>query len=130
MSASRLVHGVLAALLSVGGMASGMSGDERVIATYPHIAGPERSAPIRAGYLRIKPDMSSADVRDILGEPDEIRPLYAPMAKHPKAIGQTCWYVLRRLVEHGSQSERQESAVRVSFDLHGVVTGVDAWGLE
>ena len=130
MSASRLVHGVLAALLSVGGMASGMSGDERVIATYPHISDPQRSAAIRAGYLRIKPGMSLADVRDILGEPDEIRPLYAPMAKHPKAIGQTYWYVLQRLVEHGSQSERQESAVRVSFDLDGVVIVVDAWGLE
>ena len=130
MFASRLVHGVLAALLSVGGMVSGMSGDERVIATYPHIAGPERSAAIRAGYVRITPGMLSAEVRDILGEPDEIRPLYAPMAKQPKAIGQTCWYVLRRLAEHGSQSERQESAVRVSFDLQGVVTAVDAWGLE
>lgn len=107
-----------------------MSGDERVIATYPHIAGPERSAAIRAGYVRIQPGMSSAEVRGILGEPDEIRPLYAPMAKHPKVIGQTCWYVLQRLAEHGSQSERQESAVRVSFDLQGVVTGIDAWGLE
>lgn len=130
MSASRFVQGVMAALLSVGGMASGMSGDERVIATYPHIAGPERSAAIRAGYVRIKPGMSSADVRDILGEPDEVRPLYAPMAKHPKTIGQTCWYVLRRLAEHGSQSERQESAVRVSFDLQGAVSAVDAWGLD
>lgn len=130
MSTPRFAHGLLALLLSVAGMASGMSGDERVIATYPHIAGPERSAAIRAGYVRIKPGMSSAEVRGILGEPDEIRPLYAPMAKHPQAIGQTSWYVLQRLVEHGSQSERQESAVRVSFDLQGIVTAVDAWGLE
>ncbi len=130
MSTPRFAHGLLALLLSVAGMASGMSGDERVIATYPHIAGPERSAAIRAGYVRIKPGMSSAEVRGILGEPDEIRPLYAPMAKHPQAIGQTNWYVLQRLVEHGSQSERQESAVRVSFDLQGVVTAVDALGLE
>lgn len=130
MSASRLAHGVMAALLSVAGMAAGMSGDELAIATYPHIAGPERSAAIRAGYVRIKPGMSTAEVRGILGEPDEIRPLYAPMAKHPQAIGQTCWYVLRRLAEHGSQSERQESAVRVSFDLQGIVTAVDAWGIE
>lgn len=130
MSTPRFAHGLLALLLSVAGMASGMSGDERVIATYPHIAGPERSAAIRTGYVRIKPGMSSAEVRGILGEPDEIRPLYAPMAKHPQAIGQTNWYVLQRLVEHGSQSERQESAVRVSFDLQGVVTAVDALGLE
>jgi hypothetical protein len=111
-------------------MASGMSGDERVIATCPHIAGPKRSAAIRTGHMRIKPGMSLAEVLDILGEPDEIRPLYAPIAKHPKAIGQTCWYVLRRLAEHGSQSERQESAVRVSFDLEGVVTAVDVLGLD
>ena len=130
MSTPRFAHGLLALLLSVAGMASGMSGDERVIATYPHIAGPERSAAIRTGYVRSKPGMSSAEVRGILGEPDEIRPLYAPMAKHPQAIGQTNWYVLQRLVEHGSQSERQESAVRVSFDLQGVVTAVDALGLE
>jgi hypothetical protein len=101
-----------------------------VIATYPHLAGPERSAAIRSGYMRIKPGMSSAEVRGILGEPDEIRPLYAPMAKHPQAIGQTCWYVLRRLSEHGSQRERQESAVRVSFDLQDAVTAVDVWGLD
>ncbi|NOT89688.1 MAG: hypothetical protein HOP03_16130 [Lysobacter sp.] len=130
MSASRLVQGVLALLLSAAGMASGMSGDERVITAYPHVAAPERAATIRAGYVRIKPGMSSAEVRNLMGEPDEIRPLYAPMAKKPDAIGQTCWYVLQRLAEHGSQNERQESAVRVSFDLQGVVTAVDAWGLE
>lgn len=130
MSAKYLASGIMALLLCVVGTAAGMSPDERVIATYPHIAGPERSVAIRAGYAKIEPGMSSAVVRGILGEPDEIRLLYAPMAKKPDVIGQTYWYVLRRMAAHGSQSERQESVVRVSFDLEGIVTHVDAWGLE
>lgn len=130
MPAPRLAFAISWVLLCVAGVASAMSRDEYVIAAYPHITGPERSAAIRAGYAKIKPGMSSAEVRAVLGEPDEVRPLYAPMAKKPDAIGQTCWYVLRRLAAHGSQRERQESVVRVSFDLDDVVTGVDVWGLE
>ena len=130
MPAPRFASAISWVLLCVAGVASAMSRDEYVIAAYPHVAGPERSAAIRAGYAKIKPGMSSAEVRAVLGEPDEVRPLYAPMAKRPDAIGQTCWYVLRRLAAHGSQRERQESVVRVSLDLDDVVTGVDVWGLE
>ena len=130
MLAPRFASAISWVLLCVAGEASGMSRDEYVIAAYPHIAGPERSAAIRAGYAKIEPGMSSAEVRAVLGEPDEVRPLYAPMAKRPDLVGQTCWYVLRRLAAHGSQRERQESVVRVSFDLDDVVTGVDVWGLE
>ena len=130
MPAPRLPFAIAWMLLCVAGVASGMNGETREIAEYPHVASPGRAAAIRAGYAKIEPGMSSPEVREVLGEPDEVRPLHAPTAKRPDVIGQTYWYVLRRLVAHGSQSERQESVVRVRFDLDGVVTGVDAWGLD
>ncbi len=126
----RMVLGGLMLLFSAAGVSSDMSQDIRDITTYPFFSTAERAAMIRAGYVKITPGMSSADVRAMLGTPDEVRPLYAPMAKNPQVIAQTYWYVLRRLVAHGSQSEQQESAVRVSLDLAGVVTAIDALGIE
>ncbi|MCC7249526.1 MAG: hypothetical protein IT473_12970 [Lysobacter sp.] len=130
MSVSRYSLAFAAFLFCVPGMASGMSGETREIVEYPHVASPERAAVIRADYAKIALGMPSAKVREILGEPDEIRPLYARTTKNPQTVGQTYWYVLRRRVAHGSQNERQESVVRVSFDAGGVVISVDAWGLD
>lgn len=130
MSLSRCSLALLVSLCCVAGLGSGMNDETREIVKYPHVASPERAVAIRAGYAKIVPGMPSAKVREILGEPDEIRPLYERTTKRPKTIGQTYWYVLRRRVAHGSDNERQESVVRVSLDADGVVMSVDAWGLD
>ncbi len=130
MCVSRHSLALAASLYCIVGMASGMNGETREIVEYPHVASPERAAAIRAEYAKVALGMPSAKVREILGEPDEIRPLYERATKRPKTVGQTYWYVLRRRVAHGSHNERQESVVRVSLDTDGVVIGIDAWGLD
>ena len=102
---------------------------EKSIANYPFVASSERSAQIRNGYLQVIPGMSFKEVAAILGEPDEVRPLYEPIIKQRKVIGYTQWYVIKRRVASGSVNEMQESLVRVSFGLNHRVTKVDAWGL-
>ncbi|MFZ2266965.1 MAG: hypothetical protein WAV95_05235 [Azonexus sp.] len=99
------------------------------INSYPLVAAPERAAKIRDGFLQVRAGMSPAEVMAILGEPDEIHPLYEPRVKSAEVIGCTHWYVIRRLAKHGSVDEKQESLVRVSYSLNDRVSKIDAWGL-
>ena len=101
----------------------------REISSYPFIASPERVAIIRTGVTRITIGLPSSNVASVLGEPDEIRPLYEPKYKHPKIIGYTYWYIIQRLVKNGSTNQKQESLLRVSFNLNNKVTKIDSWGL-
>ena len=100
------------------------------ITSYPFLASKERSASIRGNYRRVAVSMSSSDVRVIVGDPDEILPLYEPVIKSGKLIGYTYWYVIRRLVANGSVSEKKEALVRISFNLDDRVSRVDGWGLD
>lgn len=107
-----------------------MSIATKTISIYPFLASEERTAVIRSGYKRIVTDMSPTDVKAILGEPDEVRPMYEPVIKNGKLIGYTYWYVIRRLVRDGSVNEKKESLVRVSFNLDDRVSRVDGWGID
>ena len=100
---------------------------EKRITTYPFLATPERSVAILTNYTQIRNGMTAKQVESVLGVPDEIRPLYEPKITQAKLIGYTHWYVLRRMKEHGSASEKNESLVRISFDNSGKVTRVDRW---
>ena len=101
---------------------------ERALTSYPYIARPERALAIREGYQRVALGMAPADVAKVLGEPDEVRPLYEPRHKKGKVVGYTQWYIIKRLAASGSVSKKQESLVRVSFGLDDRVSKVDAWG--
>lgn len=103
---------------------------EKEITTYPFAASAARATVIRENYPRVAAGMSPADVTAVLGEPDEVRPLYGPTVKAGKKIGYTYWYVIRRAVRHGSVNERQEALVRVSFGLDTRVIAVDHWGID
>lgn len=100
------------------------------ITAYPFVASQQRAAAIRGEYNRVMAGMSPAEVRVILGDPDEIRPLYEPVPKEEKQIGYTYWYVIRRLVRDGSVNEKKESLVRITFGLDNRVSRVDSWGLD
>ena len=91
---------------------------------YPYVASPARAARIQDHYASIVPGWSPEQVISLLGEPDEIRPLYEP--KYPKAqrIGTTYWYFLAKPTERNDRT----SVVRVSVDLNRTVTKVDRWG--
>lgn len=101
----------------------------RIITTYPYIATPERAEIIRRGLANISVGMSPAEVATVLGEPDEIYPLYVPRHKHGKVVGYTQWYIIQRLAKNGSVDQKQESLLRLSFDLDDKVSKIDSWGL-
>ena len=119
---------VVFTILLASGQALGRP-PERHITTHPFVAPPERAAAIRSNHTKVTVGMTPGEVAAVLGEPDEIRPLYEPIIKNPTLIGYTQSYVIRRLVENGSVNERQESIVRVSFDNNDRVTRVSSWGL-
>lgn len=102
----------------------------RQITTYPFHASPERAALIRERWRQLRPGMELAQVKAALGEPDEVRPAYDPNLRRARLIGHTWWYVLRRLVEHGSEAEMCEALVRVRFSLDARVESVVAWGMD
>jgi hypothetical protein len=114
---------------AVGCTAAASAVSEREIGHYPFIANSERAATIRNGYKRITVGMTPAEVAAVLGESDEIRSLYEPKIKDGNVAGYTHWYIIRRLVKSGSADKKQESLVRVSFNLNDRVTKIDAWGL-
>lgn len=97
---------------------------------YPYFAKETRETRIRSRFREISSGMSTEQVKMILGDPDQIKNLFEPKVKSPRRIGQTYWYLIQRLSDSGSVEEKDEKLVRVSFDLNGVVTGVDHWGFE
>ena len=97
---------------------------------YPYIASPERQEFITENYKKIKIGTTANEVKQILGSPDQILPLYEPKIKNASKIGHTFWYILQRLKESGSQKRREEKLVRVSFNLENKVIAIDHWGLD
>jgi len=128
-----IVHVLISVVLASGtgvALASAAGIQLREIEKYPFKASPQREKTIRAGYTRIVAGMTPDQVKNILGEPDEVRPLYEPIVKNAKQIGYSHWFVIRRMVKDGSQNDRQESLVRVSYNFQNLVTAVDSWGLD
>lgn len=123
-------------LIVLGFLVSSMPvwGDTRTINTreiekYPFHANPDREAKIKNGYGHIIIGITPEQVKEILGEPDEVRYLYEPRIKMGKKIGYTHWFVIRRLVKSGSVNDRDESLVRVSFNFEDKVTAIHSWGV-
>ena len=98
--------------------------------SYPYISSTERKKFITENYEKIQINQTEQEVKQILGTPDDILPLYEPKIKKPKKNGFTFWYILQRLKKNGSQNERAEKIVRISFDLKGKVIAIDQWGLK
>jgi outer membrane protein assembly factor BamE (lipoprotein component of BamABCDE complex) len=95
---------------------------------YPYVATTERKTQIEYGFNKIEKGLTYKQVKNLLGQPDEIKPLYQPKIKNPKQIGTTYWYIIQRTKENGSVKEKNEKLVRVSFSLSGKVTQIDHWG--
>lgn len=124
-----LAISLVAAAVAMCAMADTGQVHKKEIAKYPSVATQVHAAKIRSGFPAIAVGMAPADVVAILGEPDELHPLYEPSAKNGKIIGYTYWYVVQRIARQGSAIEKQESVVRVSFALDDRVSKIDAWGL-
>jgi hypothetical protein len=103
---------------------------EKTIKAYPYFASEPRSAQIKGNYKKIEKGMTIKQVTQLLGEPDEFRHLYEPKIKNPKQIGYTHWYLIQRKTDHGSQNDKDEKLVRVSYGLDWVVMSIDHWGFD
>ncbi len=97
---------------------------------YPYIASKQRTSQIKENFRKIQIGMNEGEVRSILGEPDEILPLYEPIKMNPGQIGTTYWYLIQRMSDRGSVAGKDEKLVRISFNLNEKVTGVDHWGFK
>lgn len=98
---------------------------EREMTVHPYQAPAARVAALREGVRQVTQGMSAETVQSILGDPDEVRPRYEARVKHPRPVGHTYTYLLQRLRATGSEAERQEVLIRVSFDREGRVTEVE-----
>ena len=96
---------------------------------YPYIATTARWQQIETGHERLRVGMSINEVVEIMGSPDEVKPLYEPQKKEGALIGTTYWYVLRRLEKRGSLYTK-EAIVRVAFSKQNKLTRIDSWGLD
>ncbi len=120
---------ILLILLSGDKLSARNSRQENTM-VYPYIASKQRTSQIKENYRKIKIGMNKGEVRTILGEPDEILPLYEPIKMNPGQIGSTYWYLIQRMSGRGSVAGKDEKLVRISFNLNEKVTGVDHWGFE
>jgi hypothetical protein len=98
---------------------------------YPYYAPQVRRDTIENGCDELRTGMYAADVRGILGEPDEINDTYRPedkLAKNPKPIGYSYVYLIQRLCEKGSVDEKDEKLLRIFFDVEDKLIKVDRVG--
>ncbi len=83
------------------------------IKSYPYYASTQRTQIIIENHDKIQKEMNSKDLLNIMGEPDEIRPLYEPKHNPPrKPVGTTWWYIIQRKQENGSVIDKDEKLVR------------------
>ena len=81
---------------------------------------------VLAHYTAIDVGMGQQEVRDILGNPDQINPLYEPKIYKPRRIG-TTWFYMKDPKQGGDLAD---VVIAVRFDNSEKVARIDCWGLE
>ena len=75
--------------------------------------------------------MKPAEVKAILGEPDELMDLFRRSDIEHKPVGHTYWYIIRRKASPQTKpTDPRQKLVRVCFNLNDKVTSVDYWGID
>lgn len=82
---------------------------------YPYHASAERRTAILDGVKRLKPGMSAAVVRKIMGRPDEVNDTFEPKVFQPRKTGYSYVYLLQRIHPDGSAARKDEKLVRLQF---------------
>jgi len=99
------------------------------IKSYPYYASQQRTQHIIENYKKIQKEMNHKDLLNIIGEPDEIRPLYEPKHNEPREpVGTTWWYIIQRKQENGSIIDKDEKLVRYTLDKSDKIYRIDKWG--
>ena len=95
--------------------------------SFPCVASPTRTAQIQGSLDKITVGMTVDATVRILGEPDEVLPLYEPKGLEPEQIGTTRWYYVRI----DSPEERTAAQLmRLSADHENLITAIDHWGIS
>ena len=95
--------------------------------SFPYVASPTRTAQIQGSLDKITVGMTVDATVRILGEPDEVLPLYEPKGLEPEQIGTTRWYYVRI----DSPEERTAAQLmRLSADHENLITAIDHWGIS
>jgi hypothetical protein len=95
---------------------------------YPYEAEPARRSLILENWSKIEEGMTSAELHELMGSPDEIQPLYEPVIKNPRRIGTTCFYVVARPEPNAPLGDCKEVLVRMNMDelvTEVVLIGID-----
>ena len=85
----------------------------------------DRWAKVVANYEKIEPGMTQQEVRQILGQPDHIHPLFQPRKRNPRRIGSSWFYM-----KDPKPDSPGDTTVVVRLDTSGKVTRVDSWGIS
>jgi len=98
--------------------------------SYPYVASVERSERIKNSYEKIQAGMTPEQVKQLIGEPDQTRPMWDRNIFKAKQVGYFHWFIIQRKSDKGSQNDRGEKLVQVSYDLNWRVFRVDHWGFD
>ncbi len=98
---------------------------------YPYYAPQERRDTVENGCSELRTGMYAAEVKGILGEPDEINDTLRPediLNKNAEPVGYSYVYLIQRLCENGSTAEKDEILLRLHFDLEDKLVRTDRVG--
>lgn len=99
---------------------------------YPYRADAEKERNIIENAKKILNGMGSENVRKILGEPDEINQTYKTteemQARTPSGFSYV--YLIQRMKEFGTISERNEKLLRIYFDKDERVSRTERIGFK
>lgn len=99
---------------------------------YPYHANSEKEKSIIENAKKILNGMSSESVKNILGGPDETNQTYnTPEEMRSRSpSGFSYIYLIQRMKEFGTISERNEKLLRVYFDKDGRVSRTERIGFK
>ena len=121
----------LSLLLSITCVLGCAQTQERTGISYPYKASPQRASEILDGAARVARGMKPAQVKAILGEPDELMNLFRRSDIEQKPVGYTYWYMIRRKgAPQAEWKDPEQKLVRICSDLNDKVTSVDYWGID
>ncbi len=101
------------------------------IKTYPYVAQEQRRKTIMEGVDKLRSGNSAELVRELLGPPDEVYPLYDKRKPHLKrVIGFNYVYVLRRDAERGAAYLKNEESIIIRFNPNRRLFRVVIYGFE
>lgn len=99
--------------------------------TYPFHASESRANQIRGAHPKLVIGMPLENVRELLGEPDEINMFYASHEHMESSSpdGQSWVYLIQRVKPYGGLLDRQEISLKLRFDNNQRLSNIESNGM-